>query len=166
MLNPEGGYHLAPAPRIKGRKLLGFSIDWLGARQNREHLAELQVAHIAFTPDSKLVVYCAQEYAIVREVTTGRLVSRIRAAATPILCLALSPDGGTLATGTGDRAIRLWEIPGGRELAHWEAHESTVAGLAFNPDGNLLATGSIEGTLRLWDLTSIRRELAALHLGW
>jgi WD40 repeat protein/tRNA A-37 threonylcarbamoyl transferase component Bud32 len=158
--------HFAPPPLTTGRRFLGLSLGWLEERQRQRHVAEIQIGHIAFTPDSKLLVYSTQQHVIIREVASGRLVNRFRTTETPILSLALSPDGRTLATGANDRTVHLWEIPGGRELAHWQAHESAVLCLAFSPDGALLGSGSREGTLKLWHLRFLRRELAVLGLDW
>jgi WD40 repeat protein len=143
-----------------------MNIDRFFGKARHEDISENYPRHIAFTADNRLVVYCAQDRAIIRDVQTGQVLTRISAGTDAMNGFALSPDGRTLATGGDDRMIRLWEIPGGRELAHWEGHESGVASLVFSPDGNALASGSREGTLKLWDLQFVRRELAALGLDW
>ena len=126
---------------------------------------ENSVAAIAITPDSRLVVSCAEDRAVIRELETGHELAQCRTT-TNMLCLAISPDGHTLATGDEDRQIRLWDIPSGRELTHWPAHDAAVVALAFSPDGATLASGARDATMKLWNLPFIRRELKKLGLDW
>ncbi len=69
-----------------------------------------------------------------------------------VACLAISPDGWTLASGSTDKAVRLWSLPNGAPLKMLEEHEKTVKCLAISPDGRVLASGSVDHTVRLWSL--------------
>ena len=64
--------------------------------------------------------------------------------------LAFAPDGETLAAGTRDGGIWMWEVSTGDELAWLEGHTLSVTGLTFTPDGRALVSSSEDGTLRLW----------------
>ncbi len=82
----------------------------------------------------------------------------------PILALALSPDGGILASGAADHRIRLWDVDSGREIAVLNGHTAAVHSLSFAPAGDLLASGSSDGTVRLWDVSreALWKTIAAL----
>lgn len=48
---------------------------------------------------------------------------------------ALSPDGKSLATGTKDKVIYIWDFATGQERFKWAAHELADRTLTFSPDG-------------------------------
>jgi WD40 repeat protein len=68
-----------------------------------------------------------------------------------VYSVAFSPDGKTLATGSRDRVIILWDVDSREPLGSpLEGHEGWVMGLAWSPDGRTLASASADGTVRLW----------------
>ena len=68
--------------------------------------------------------------------------------------LSFSPDGATLASGSYDTTIRIWDVETGEELKTLSGHTDWVNSLAFSPDGKTLASGGWDHTVRLWDLAS------------
>ena len=66
-------------------------------------------------------------------------------------CLAYSPIGDLVASGSVDHTVRLWKLNGLPESVR-TGHTSTVTCLAFSPGGEKLASGSCDRTVRLWDL--------------
>ncbi|CAD0222056.1 Serine/Threonine protein kinase with WD40 repeats [Planktothrix agardhii] len=75
--------------------------------------------------------------------------------------VALSADGRTLASGSNDNTIKLWDVQSQREIATLTRHSSDVKSVAFSPDGRMLASGSYDKTIKLWDVQS-QREIATL----
>jgi cytochrome c len=69
----------------------------------------------------------------------------------PIVGLALSPDGATLASASWDRTIRLWPLTGGAPRV-FEGHQQNVNGVAFAPDGKTLVSAGYDATVRIWPL--------------
>jgi eukaryotic-like serine/threonine-protein kinase len=68
-----------------------------------------------------------------------------------VLGLALTPDGNTLATASGDRTVRVWDLAARREALVYRAHTSIVYTVAASPDGTLLASAGDDRVIRLWE---------------
>src|SRR5262249_54073501 len=83
-----------------------------------------------------------------------------------IALVAFAPDGQALATASGDKTVKLWQLATGRERATLHGHTDYVSAVAFAPDGQLLATGSYDHTAKLWDVATGReRQTLRGHRG-
>ena len=77
------------------------------------------------------------------------------ATAGPVVSVAFSPDGKTLASGSDDDTVQLWDVATRRQIGDpLSSHNGAVDSVAFSPDGKTLATGGGDGTLRLWDVAT------------
>src|SRR5262249_39822842 len=58
-----------------------------------------------------------------------------------VVCVAFSPDGKILASGTYDSTVKLWDVPTGKERATLEGFDNNegIDSLGFSPDGRTLA---------------------------
>src|SRR6187200_1550308 len=75
--------------------------------------------------------------------------------------LAYSPDGKTLASGSEDETIKLWDVKTKKEQATLKGHAAGVWSVTYSPDGKTLASGSKDGTIKLWDVKT-KKEQASL----
>jgi WD40 repeat protein len=65
--------------------------------------------------------------------------------------LAWSPDGASVASGSSDNTVRLWDAASGRERHRLEGHAEAIALLAWSSDSRSLAYGATNGEIRLWN---------------
>jgi WD40 repeat protein len=143
---------------------------WDSTTGRRETLAFLTsdprepIKTMAFTPDGHwLIASGANAEIYVWDMTTRRREGRrFPSAMAGVQCLAISPDGKTLATGSQVGAIKLWRLepPDYHSGTRWEVrelltlseHRSGISALRFSrsPDGDILASSDTAGVVRLW----------------
>ena len=69
-----------------------------------------------------------------------------------VYSVSFSPEGQTLASGSDDGTVRLWDVNTGNLLHTLTAHRGSVYSVSFSPDGRTLASGSFDHTVLLWKL--------------
>jgi WD40 repeat protein len=77
--------------------------------------------------------------------------------------IALSPDG---KSGSGDGAVRLWDIDTAEVIATWTGHTTSVNSLCWNGDGRRVVSCAYDdGTVRVWDVETGETNLGPLKFG-
>ncbi|MHB1426336.1 MAG: protein kinase domain-containing protein [Gemmataceae bacterium] len=88
----------------------------------------------------------------------GKWLPRLKGHEGPVLTLAFSPRAPTLASGSEDKTVRLWDAEKQQELhickgrrMDGRSHHYAVRAVVFSPDGRKLLSGSEDHTAQLWD---------------
>ncbi|MEY9929937.1 serine/threonine protein kinase [Catenulispora sp. GP43] len=116
------------------------------------------VNHVAFSPDSKILVGAAQDNtARLYDVSDPTRPSSLGVCArhtAMVFDTAVSPDGRTLATSSHDQSLGLWDIgdPSSPRLLNQVRLGEQLAGVRFSPDGTVVAVGTWSGKVFLLDV--------------
>ncbi len=87
-----------------------------------------------------------------------RLVGTLRAHTAAIGRIAWSPDGGMLASPSGDRTVSIWDARSQRHIHMIGGHTDGLRTAAFDQHGLVLASGSDDGTIKLWKVGSWQEQ--------
>ncbi|MEN9890250.1 MAG: hypothetical protein RLY78_545 [Pseudomonadota bacterium] len=134
--------------------------------------AEGRLQAVAIAPDASTVAVAGRSGAgfdgrnavYVFERASGRMLRRIDVgSALPVVTLALTPDGRTLAVGLGDDGgLKTFDYASGRPIAHDADYAGSLYALDFRADGRVLAAGAIDGRLRVYNVDGGRLTLAGV----
>ncbi|KAF7975204.1 hypothetical protein HWV62_10276 [Athelia sp. TMB] len=141
------------ASKTLARQLIGFNDEVIDAAFLSPSTA----------PDTHLAL--ATNSSLIRVYDTATLDARLLSGHTEIvLCLAPGAGGRLLASGSKDRAARLWAPSSAEEGGEWgcvavcEGHAESVGAIALPRRAGTaqwLATGSQDRTIKLWDLSGV-----------
>ncbi|KAF4449459.1 WD repeat-containing [Fusarium albosuccineum] len=125
------------------------------------------VSCLAWTPDSNTIATGSDDKAIrlwdrvtgrpktsARRTEAGQEMAPLKGHHNYIHCLAFSPKGNILASGSYDEAVFLWDVRAGRLMRSLPAHSDPVSGIDFCCDGTLVVSCSTDGLIRVWDTST------------
>ncbi|MEG5014507.1 MULTISPECIES: WD40 repeat domain-containing protein [unclassified Microcoleus] len=92
--------------------------------------------------------------ALQKAVSGLRERNRLEKHSNRVVSVSFSRDGKTLASGSADNTIKLWDVTTGKEIRTLQGHSNSVVSNSFSPDSKILASGSDDNTIKLWDVTT------------
>ena len=132
----------------------------------------IQVSHsdtdwlrrIAIAPSDKFLVTGSNNLGV-WDMATGKAVREIPQKFWSVESVAISPDEKTIAAGTVNSTVDLYETATGKQLAVMKGHASKtpgfvgVMGVAFSPDGRTVASVGEDATVRIWEVLTCKERL-------
>jgi WD40 repeat protein len=114
--------------------------------------------NVQYSSDGSLLAVGSSVGVWLYDADTHEEINLLTGHASTVSCIAFSPDGQTLASGSSDGTIRLWN-------PHTGQHKTTlmrddmwdVTSVAFSPDSSTLASGGGDGT-KQFDCGILRPE--------
>jgi phospholipase A-2-activating protein len=120
---------------------------------------QYQVTGVGITPSGQIVSSSLDKSLKIWQV--GECKATLEGHEGPINCMVVlpetltnsaNPEDTTVATGSGDKTIRLWSLSQGKCTKIIHGHEDTVRTLAVLPDVGIVS-GSHDFTLKVWTLS-------------
>ncbi len=71
----------------------------------------------------------------------------------PVQAVAISPDGKTIASGSIDGMVNLWDADTHQLINSFQAHQAAVRSIVFQINGKFLITASLDRTMKIWKAT-------------
>jgi WD40 repeat protein len=110
------------------------------------------VRRLALNSDGSTLVSSGGSTIKVWDLALGKEAAILGGHQDGVTCVAISPDGMTVASGGNDCTVRLWDVTTGKEKFTLERHRNAVSHLAFSPDGKVLASAGLgPEPVRLWN---------------
>lgn len=103
-----------------------------------------------FAPGGRIVALAERKDVVLWAPEDGT-VSRTFRHDAPVRAVAFSPDGRTLAAGSSDATIQLWDVADGTLEATLTGHQGPIETVSFSPSGGFIVSAARDGTARVWN---------------
>ncbi len=71
-----------------------------------------------------------------------------------VTSIAFSSDGKYIASGSGDKNVKLWNFESLELITTFSGHSRCINSVVFSPNCRLLASASADSTIKLWNMVA------------
>lgn len=136
---------------------------WIYDAQSGEELKLLTgyttgLQAIAYLKDGNTIAAGYTDRVGLWNTVTGKLIKTIKTGF--LNTMTLSPDSDTIAIGTYNGSVELWDVATGQRGENLSGqtsvagHTNTISSIAYSPDKTTLAAARGDKTVRLWDIAT------------
>ncbi len=91
----------------------------------------------------------------------GQVLHTLKGHTEPVRCVAFSPDGKRIVSGSEDKTLKVWDAENGKEVRTLKGGPSGVNSVAFSLDGKrIVSEDSDSASARVWDAETGRALLS------
>ncbi|KAL2350631.1 periodic tryptophan protein-like protein 2 [Cryomyces antarcticus] len=91
-------------------------------------------------------------------VQTGQLLDQLSGHEGPVSSLSFAPNGGTVASGSWDHTVRIWDIFARTQTSEPLQLQADVLCVTFRPDSKQLAVSTLDGQLTFWSVSEASQQ--------
>ena len=115
---------------------------------------DASIKSLSFSPDGAMLAIGDDAGGVTLwDVANNKKIDTFESHSSISMGVAFGRDGKTIASASGDKTVKLWNLSDGT-LSILQDHSDSLSMVAFSPDGRTLASGSEDDTMKLWDLST------------
>uniref|UniRef100_A0A0N5BFC0 WD_REPEATS_REGION domain-containing protein n=1 Tax=Strongyloides papillosus TaxID=174720 RepID=A0A0N5BFC0_STREA len=119
-----------------------------GSNVSESLIESLQKEKINTEVGIKLFYY---PQAVFKVTPVTRCTSTLPGHGEPVISVQFSPDGNNLASGSGDKTVRMWDVLTEMPKYTLTSHKHWVLCISWSPNGRKLASACKNGQICLWN---------------
>ena len=100
--------------------------------------------------DNSIAVGSQHGDVIILDTITGTQKTILSGHTKEVICVAFSPDGTSLVSGSWDETLKLWDVQTGGVVKTFSGHTDCVLAVSISADHTTVASGTFH-TICLWD---------------